>query len=585
MPESDLIPNSGLETLDYAAVAFYLLLTFGIALWFSLRQKDTEDFFVGGRRMPWLAVGLSILATLFSTITYLGAPGEVIKHGIGFFLGYLALPLNFLVVMFLWVPFFMRLKLTSAYEYLEKRFSYPVRASGGILFICLRLGWMSMVIFVASTALDGIKGPDIKWLYGPDLYWWIAGIGLIAAVYTSLGGIQAVIWVDVLQCILLLGGVLLAIGYVAIVDGTGPLTWWQVAAEVSPRHTAPPVFSFDLTLRVTIVTAVINNFFWTICTHGSDQVVLQRYFATSSLAAARRSYLTNLIVDLTMVGLLAVAGLALLSFYVRHTGLLPDGQTPLQMADKLFPHFLGHQLPAGFAGLIMSAFLCDAIQTLESGVNGITAVVVKDFLQRSNSSSSGPSVNTDAQDDVSHARMIRASSSEREEDPYVPPPIVELADDETAKIKPADGRTLLISRLLALVIGLTVAANACLVAYVQQRLNLGIVDMMPRFFNMFVGPLAALFFAGMFLPRCTTRSILPAALCGLAVAIVWSWWEVIFQTKTRPTFLLAIAVPCVTTLALAALLSLILDRKGEHGGSGYTWWAIVKKPPEAEESA
>src|SRR5687768_14549781 len=190
---------TGFEPLDYAAVAFYLLLTFGIALWFGHRQKDTEDFFVGGRRMPWLAVGLSILATLFSTISYLGSPGEVIKHGIGFYLGYLAIPLNFLVVMYLLVPFFMRLKLTSAYEYLEKRFSYPVRAIGATLFILLRLGWMSMVIFVASMALDRIKGADIPLLYGPDLYWWIGAIGIIAAVYTSIGGIQAVIWVDVLQ--------------------------------------------------------------------------------------------------------------------------------------------------------------------------------------------------------------------------------------------------------------------------------------------------------------------------------------------------------------------------------------------------
>jgi len=562
LDDAKLMSGSGLGPLDYAAVVLYLLVTFGIAIWFGSRQKNTEDFFVGGRRMPWLAVGLSILATLFSTITYLGAPGEVIKHGIGFFLGYLAIPLNFLVVMFLWVPFFMRLKLTSAYEYLEKRFSYPVRAAGGILFICLRLGWMSMVIFVASMALDRIKGPDIAWLRGPDLYWWIAAIGLVAAVYTSIGGIQAVIWVDVLQCILLLSGVLLAIGYVLIVDGTGPATWWRVATEVSPQHTAPPVFSFDLTLRVTIVTAVINNFFWTICTHGSDQVVLQRYFATSSLQAARRSYLTNLVVDLTMVGLLAVAGLALLAFYVRHTGLLPGGQSPLQMADKLFPHFLGNQLPAGFAGLIMSAFLCDAIQTLESGVNGITAVVVKDFLGRTQ----------------------------------------QTADDPRPDVK-ADAEQgagmLSVSRQIAFFVCVLVAANACLVAYVAQRLELSIVDMMPRFFNMFVGPLAAIFFAGMFLPRCTTRSILPAALCGLAVAIVWSWWDgiaTIWPTwgsifgwdaegkPLKPAFTLAIAVPCVTAFVVAGVLSLILDRPGKHSGSGYTWWAIVRTPPGAKES-
>jgi SSS family solute:Na+ symporter len=540
MDESGLVSSTGLETLDFAAIAFYLLLTFGIALWFGRKQKDTEDFFVGGRRMPWLAVGLSILATLFSTITYLGMPGEVIKYGIGLFCGYLALPFSFSVVMFLWVPFFMRLRLTSAYEYLEQRFSYPVRVLGATLFICLRLGWMSMVTYVASMALDRIKGDDIELLAGPDLFWWIAAIGVIAAVYTSLGGIQAVIWVDVLQCILLLSGVLLTVTYVAVVEGTGPLQWWQITTETNPTHTAPKFFSTDLTLRLTIFTAMVNNFFWTICTHGSDQVVLQRYFSTSSLAAARRSYITNIVVDLTMVGLLAVAGLALLSFYVQHPGHLPPGHTAMSMADKLFPHFLGNQLPAGCAGLIMSAFLCDAIQTLESGVNGITAVVMKDFITRSKKTDE-PQVNVE---------------------------------------KPEEGgtRMLGVARILAFVIAVLVAGNAFVVAYVQQRLGLTIVDMMPRFFNMFVGPLAAMFFAGMFLRRCTTRSLLPAVACGMTLSVIYAWWEVIFQTTTRPTFLLAIAIPCVTTYTLAAIFSAVFNRQRDDRESEFTWRSIMLRP-------
>jgi solute:Na+ symporter, SSS family len=540
---SQLMTNNGLEALDYAAVALYLLVTFGVALWFGHKQKDTEDYFVGGRRMPWLAVGLSILATLFSTISYLGSPGEIIKYGIGFFLGYLAIPFNFLVVMYLLVPFFMRLRLTSAYEYLEKRFNYPVRVVGAVLFICLRLGWMSMVIFVGSMALDRIKGDDLTWLPGPDLYWWIGAIGLVAAVYTSIGGIQAVIWVDVLQCFLLLAGVLLAIGYVAVIDGSGPAEWWSVAQKTTPQHTAPPIFSWDLTLRVTVFTAIVNNFFWTICTHGSDQVVLQRYFATASLQAARRSYLTTLVVDLGMACLLSLAGLALLAFYVKHNGLLPTGQTPLGMADKLFPYFLGSQLPAGCAGLIMSAFLCDAIQTLESGVNGITAVVVKDFLTRTKTQA------------TENCDLLPAVAADAE----------------------AGAGMLSVSRQLAFFIAVIVAANACVVAYVQQQLNLTIVSMMPRFFNMFVGPLAALFFAGMFVPRCTARSLLPAAGVGVVMAVIWSWWDAIFNTKTPPTFLLAIAVPCVTTIVVAWLLSLVLDRPGKHHGSDYTWLAVLRR--------
>ena len=533
-----LADHAGLQPLDYAAVVFYLLLTFGIAIYFGRRQKNTEDFFVGGRRMPWLAVGLSILATLFSTISYLGVPGEVIKNGVTLFCGYLAIPFTFLVIMYLWVPFFMRLKLTSAYEYLDKRFNYAVRLIGATLFILLRIGWMSMVTFVASLALDRIKGDDVIWLPGPDLYWWIAGIGIVAAVYTSIGGIQAVIWVDVIQCLLLLAGVLMTIGYVVAVDGTGPGDWWRITTENAPRHTTPPLFSLEFTVRLTIVTAMINNFFWTICTHGSDQVVLQRYFSTSSLQAARRSYLTNLFVDFTIVGLLSLAGLALLAFYVTHPGLLPGQKTPMEMADKLFPHCLGHQLPAGCAGLIRSAFLCDAIQTLDSGVNGITAVVVKDCMNRT----------------------------------------IKTGEEETtAEEHPGSGGALLVVRGLTIVIALLVAAVACLVASLQQRQpHLNIVDMMPKFFNMFVGPLSAIFFIGMFLPRCTARSVIPAVLVGLVYSVFWSWCDVILGSPDRLAFAWAIAIPCSTTFCTAALLGMLVESRRAHGGSTFTWWAVVR---------
>jgi SSS family solute:Na+ symporter len=526
--ESQLLPQRGLELLDYAAIGFYLLLTFGISVWFGRRQKDTEDFFVGGRRMPWLAVGMSIIATLFSTLSYLGVPGEMIKQGAALFLGYLALPFSFLVITYLWIPFFMSLRLTSAYEYLERRFSYSVRLFGATLFVMLRLGWMSMVVFAASMALDQVKGGELEWLPGPDLFWWIGIIGMVAAIYTAIGGIQAMIWVDVLQCILLLAGVLLTIGYVVVVDGSGPLEWWSVARSHTAAHVTPPLFSTDITVRNTILFTMINMFFWNICTHGSDQVVLQRYFSTSSLRAARRSYFTNVIVDFSMAGLLSLAGLALLAFYMKHAGLLPDGKSATGMADKLFPFFLGNQLPAGCAGLVMSAFLCDAIQTLESGVNAITAVVTQDLM----------------------SKQVTA--------------------------REAAARQLAVVRKLTIFITLFVTCAAYGVAYLQHRHQLSLVDMMPKFFNMFVGPLAAMFFVGMFLPRATTRSILPAALLGLALSLVWSWWETIFRTQTRPTIFLSIAAPCTLTFVTAGLLSLLVDRPGRHSGSGYTWWAIVR---------
>ena len=537
-PETSLATDSGLAALDYAVIVAYMLATLGIAVWFGHKQETTDDFFVGGRRMPWFAVGLSILATLFSTLSYLGTPGEVIKHGVGFFFGYLAVPFSMTVIFFLWIPFFMRLRVTSAYEYLERRFNYPVRLLGATLFVLLRLGWMSMVVFAASMALDRVKGDDFLFLPGPDIFWWIAAIGLAAALYTSVGGIQAMIWTDVLQCMLLLAGVLMVIFYVVIVDHTGPIDWWRTAAEHAPKHVNVPIFSWDVTVRNTVVWMVIGNFFWNICTHGSDQVVLQRYFSTASQKQARRSFLINVAVDLTMAMLLGTAGLALLAFYLRHGALLPSGWTPTTQADKLFPHFLGHQLPVGCAGLIIAAFICDAMQTLESGVNSITAVVTNDVIPR-----------------------LRRG-------------------------RPRILSELTFARVLTVIITALVTTNAYFVSQQQLTGGLTLIDMMPKFFNMFVGPLASLFFIGMFLPRCTARSAVPAAMVGLVVSIIWSWFfKRVFQTERDPTPFLAICVPWLSSIATAFILSFLIERGGPHAGHAYTWFSIVKGPEQPKGAA
>jgi Na+/proline symporter len=119
------------------------------------------------------------------------------------------------------------------------------------------------------------------------LYWVIAAVGITATVYTCAGGFRAAIWNDALQSLMLLGGAIVTLGYVMISTGTGPADWWDIASQQATTHTKPVLFSFDPTVRMTVFTAAVLSFFWTICTHGSDQVVLQRYFSTASLSAAR----------------------------------------------------------------------------------------------------------------------------------------------------------------------------------------------------------------------------------------------------------------------------------------------------------
>lgn len=516
---------TGLGTLDYVMVVAYLLVTLWIVTWSSKNEKDTDDFFLGGRQLPWLAVGLSIMATLMSSLTYLGLTGEVVKNGIAGFATQMAIVPAAIVVYFLFIPFFMKMKFTSAYEYLEHRFDYRARLLGGILFLFLRLGWVSLVTYSGAFALAKMAGWNLATV--------ILALGFAATLYTCFGGLKAVVWTDVLQALMLFGGAIVIVVYVWYVTGADPSVWWAEAGRHSTTHTRPLLFSFDPTVRMTIGTALINGFFWQICTHCSDQVVLQRYASTPTMAAARKSYFTNMIAAFSIACLLGLAGLGLLYFYLRFPNQLRPGLTPTSAGDELMPYFYAHQLPVGFAGLILANFLCDAMQTLVSGVNSITAVASQDVLER-----------------------VRSKPK-------------------------TDQQRLRTARILTILLGTGCTLIALFVAELAQSSGKNIIDLMPRTFNLFLGPLGCLFLIGMFQPRVTGRIAVPAVLVALIASVCWSYCKQIFGTSYDLSIMLAIAVPCTLGFVLAAILSLLFDRNQPHPGRAYTWWAVMSRPTEA----
>jgi len=548
-------PRAALEWIDFVGVGVYLLVTMGIVIWSSRRQSNTSEFFLGGRRMPWMAVGLSVLATLMSSISYMGVPGEMIKNGVAMFAQYLALPFSMAVVLFVWVPFFMRLKFTSAYEYLERRFDVQTRIIGSLLFLLLRLGWMSMVTYVGSLALTQMVGtlvaaeavdPVAQWIHPTAaeptllraslLFWIIISIGLSATFYGSLGGFRAAIWNDVLQSLMLFGGTVMTLGYVVWTTGTGPFDWWKIAAENSTGHTRPILFSLDPTVRMTVVTAAMLHFFWAVCTHGSDQVVLQRYFSTTSLKSARQSYLVASITDVTIGVLLAFCGLALLAFYLKHPTYLPEGifvtengQTIVKQGDKVLPHFFAHQLPAGIGGVVLAVLVCDAMQTLVSGVNSISAVFTGDL----------------------YGRLL----------PTRKPLLTEVG----------------FARFLTVTVGLIVTSLACGVAYLAQHSGRNIIDLMAPAFNMFLGPLASLFLIGMFL-KCDGRVAKVAVGCSVIISFFWSYWQILFGTSYQPTITLTTAIPYLASFLIAAVLSRIVRASADNVGLEYTWAMVMRRP-------
>ena len=223
--------------VDTAVVLIYFAAIVFTGMSLSRKQNSTEEYFLGRRSMHWLMVGISIQASLMSTISYLSVPGEQIKNGLMFHAAQLGVFPAILVINFLLLPYFMRRRITTVYELLEHRFDLRVRIVGAVIFMGLRIIWMGLVVYTASFALTRITG----W----ELWTIIVGVAVVGTVYTWLGGLRAVMWTDVIQWSVLLGGSLFCIGYIMVRTSTGLFDWWE-AARLVP-YQPQPLFDLDPT--------------------------------------------------------------------------------------------------------------------------------------------------------------------------------------------------------------------------------------------------------------------------------------------------------------------------------------------------
>ena len=364
---------TGLAPVDWLIIASYAAGTIGLGWYYSRRQTSTQEYFVGtGCMNPWL-VGVSLFATLLSTISYLSMPGEALGKGPVNMASTLALPFAFLIVGYVLLPVYMRQRVTSAYELLEARLGLSIRMLGATMFIALRLAWMSLLIYLTAVAMTVMLG------VGEERIPLIALItGFVAVTYTSLGGLRAVVVTDFVQTLLLYGGALLVVG--TITYDLGGFGW--IPTEWDATWDVQPVVSSDISTRVTLVGTLLNFLVWNVCTAGGDQTSVQRFMATRDAQSARRAYGTQLTVAVIVTLTLGLVGFALLGYFNAHPDRLPAGLSLKDNADKVFPHFVAFHLPPGISGLVVAAMFAAAMSSIDSGVNSITAVVMTDVLDR-----------------------------------------------------------------------------------------------------------------------------------------------------------------------------------------------------------
>lgn len=370
---SEKVVARGLQLLDWILIGLYAAATIGLGWYYSRRQKSTQEYFTGSGAMNPFLIGVSLFATLLSTISYLSMPGEALGKGPVGMARILALPLIYAAVGYWLLPIYMKHRVTSAYELLEDKLGTSIRLLGATMFITLRLVWMSLLVYLAAKAMTVMLGVGHEWI--PLI---VLATGFVAVIYTSLGGLQAVVITDLLQTVLLFGGAILVLVMVTI--DFGGFGWFPT--EWRANWDTQPLFPPDAKTRVSFLGTIVSGFLWYVCTSGGDQTTVQRFMATKDAQAARRALATQLTVGAVVGVTLGLVGFALLSYFERHANALPASISLKDNADLVFPHYIAFHLPVGVSGLVVAAMFAAAMSSIDSGVNSITAVVMTDYLDR-----------------------------------------------------------------------------------------------------------------------------------------------------------------------------------------------------------
>jgi len=359
--------NSSFQPLDWGVCIVYLVGIFTMGAWFSKRQTDTREFFVAGNRVHWLPVGLSVVVSTLSGISFIGHPALAFRYDSALIAYALSAALVTPVIIFALLPFYRRLDVISAYEYLERRFDLNVRLLASALFIGKRLLWMALVALAPSLVLGTITPIPVEYC--------ILIIGCVATVYTGLGGMAAVIWTDVVQFIILILGLILILVLIAARLDGGLYELWRVGYA---NHKAWFSMSFDLS-TLTFWTVFISGSALVLSDVGADQIIVQRLMATPDESAARKSLIFNAFFKFPAVLLMAATGVGLWVFYNHNPDLLT---LPESEYDKIVPFFVVTQLPVGISGLVIAAIFAAAMSSFDSGLNCIVAAVTVDWYER-----------------------------------------------------------------------------------------------------------------------------------------------------------------------------------------------------------
>ncbi len=366
-----------MHALDLAIIFGYLAAVIAAGMWFGRRQNTTARYFLGSHEVPWWAISASIVATETSTVTFISVPG--IAYAAGGDFRFLQIVFGYLVarvvISTLFMPAYFRRELVTVYQLLQDRFGGAVKALAASLFVVMRT--IADGVRLLLTAI--VLGAVFKTLGLADgvVTGSIVGIGVVMIVFTLIGGIEAIVWIEVVQLLIYIGGAIAAAVVLSNEIPGGMGAAFELAREYDKFRVFD--FTFDMTKTFTFWSGVIGGAFLTMSTHGTDQYMVQRYLCTDRPRKAAAALLVSgVVVLLQFIGFLVI-GVLLFAFYRpdRLEAYAKVGSAaPFMAGDQVFPHFITNHLPVGLSGLVVAAIFAAA---MSSSLNSIAATVVADL--------------------------------------------------------------------------------------------------------------------------------------------------------------------------------------------------------------
>lgn len=371
-----------ISVIDLAIILVYLVLVAVIGSFSGGKQRTTQDYFMGGKSVPWWAVSFSIVAAETSSLTFISIPGLAYIANLNFLqltIGYL---IARILIARLFLPAYRQGNLETAYNFLENRFGPRIRRYASSVFLFTRIAADGVRLFSTAIPLALIFKTIPALNNWPDFHIYIAAIILIAMVsfiYTFTGGIKGVIWADVLQMFIYIGGAVLAIW---ILSGHIPGSF-----NIASIDNKLNIFNLDFGSSIgdffarpyTLISSLLGGIFLSLASHGTDQLIVQRLLTTRTLRDSQKAIIGSGIMVMIQFALFMIVGILLFVFFAGQQPAMANA--PFQKADEIFPYFIIHYLPVGVKGIIIAGLFAAAISTLAGSITSLSSSAMLDLYK------------------------------------------------------------------------------------------------------------------------------------------------------------------------------------------------------------